>query len=124
MYSISTASSSKERTQIPWPTGTRIQCLWRDKPVSDALTPSQQTAASLYATQRKPAARKKKPEVFVHRITFCVDSSELECLKQAKLAFRSTESFLVRMALDTFLKSQGLMSPTGFPINGGNGHGR
>jgi hypothetical protein len=87
--------------------------------MSDTLISGQQTAPPLHTNQRKPAARKSRPGQFVHRITFCIDDSELECLNQAKLAFRSTEAFLVRMALDSFLKSQGLMSPTGFPINGG-----
>jgi hypothetical protein len=94
--------------------------------MSDAIASEPQPFASPYVTPRKRAARKPTPKQFVYRVTVCLDNSELECLNKAKLAFRSTESFLVRMALDNFLKQQGLMSPTGFPItgNGANPNGK
>jgi hypothetical protein len=89
--------------------------------MSDTVISEQRPAVPSYANGRKRAARKPVPKQFVHRITFCIDNSELECLNEAKLAFRSTEAFLVRMALDTFLKSQGLMTPTGFPVSNNGG---
>ena len=99
----------------------------RDKPVSDTVISEQQRLAPSYTNGRKRAARKPAPKIFIHRVTFCIDDSELRCLSEAKLAFRATEAFIVRMALDLFLKAQGLMTPNGFPVNHGgptNGYGR
>jgi hypothetical protein len=95
----------------------------KDKPVSDTSIIDQQRSVPRYANEQKRAARKTQPRQFIHRITICVDDAELECLTQARQAFRSTEAFLVRMALDTFLKSQGLMAPNGFPVSNGGSNG-
>jgi hypothetical protein len=92
--------------------------------MSDARLSEPTTAASPYTAPRKRAARKAVPKQFIYRLTICLDQSELECLNKAKLAFRSTEAFLVRMALDNFFKSQGLMDPLGRPITNGANHGR
>jgi hypothetical protein len=93
--------------------------------VSDTVINEQQHLAPSYTNGRKRTARKPAPKIFIHRVTFCIDDSELTCLNEAKLAFRATEAFVVRMALDSFLKAQGLMTPTGFPANhGGSPNGR
>jgi hypothetical protein len=88
--------------------------------MSDTVLTKPTAAASPYTAPHKRAARKAAPKQFIFRLTICLDASELQCLNSAKLAFRSTEAFLVRMALDNFFKSQGLMDPLGRPINGAN----
>jgi hypothetical protein len=72
--------------------------------MSDTVISEQRATAPHYSNVRKSPARKSQ---FVHRLTICLDNSEVEYLAEAKQAFRATESYVVRMALDLFLKNNG-----------------
>jgi hypothetical protein len=61
-----------------------------------------------------PQRVRKTPE-FPHRLTVCFAPDQVASLAQAKKAYRATESFMLRLAWDTFCRTNG------FPVNNGNG---
>jgi hypothetical protein len=81
--------------------------------MSDALI-SPPRSVPRFADEAPKPVRKSQPAQFPHRITFCMADDQIENLQQVKRAYRASESFVLRMAFDTFCRTNG------FPVNGGN----
>ena len=71
--------------------------------MSDTITPA--------------SPRVRKPSEFPHRLTVCFADDQVETLAQAKKMYRATESFMLRLAWDTFCRTNSI-HPNGDP------HGR
>ena len=63
------------------------------------------------------AHRLRKPPEFPHRLTVCFAPDQVESLAQAKKTYRATESFMLRLAWDTFCRTNG------FPLSNGARNG-
>jgi hypothetical protein len=68
--------------------------------MSDVVTPTGQRV-------------RKTPE-FPHRLTVCFAPDQVETLAQAKKIYRATESFMLRLAWDNFVRANNLS-----PLNNG-----
>jgi hypothetical protein len=74
--------------------------------MSENVTPNAPSIGEKYATA--PARpRKSPPSRFPHRLTVCMATDQIEKLQEVKDAFRTTESFVIRMAFDTFCRTNG-----------------
>jgi hypothetical protein len=67
-----------------------------------------------YEEQPKPA-RKIQPSQFPNRLTVCFADDQVECLQKSKAIYRASESFMLRLAWDTFCRTNGLMPNNGGP---------
>ncbi len=67
---------------------------------------------------KRKTARKSQPAQFPNRLTICFADDQVATLQQIKKIYRASESFVVRMAFDTFSRTNG------FPVNGGQPNGR
>jgi hypothetical protein len=81
--------------------------------MTDAVTSSPQATLRLPEEKRK-SARKSQPAQFPNRLTICIADDQLATLQQIKAAYRSSESFVVRMAFDVFARTNGFT-----PLNNG-----
>ena len=61
-------------------------------------------AQSATATTRP---RKSPPPKFPNRLTVCMADDQIANLQEVKKSFRATESFIIRMAFDTFCRTNG-----------------
>jgi hypothetical protein len=84
--------------------------------MSDVVTTQPHTVPKFSEERRKPA-RKTQPAQFPHRITFCMADDQVQNLQQVKKAYRASESFIIRMAFDTFCRTNG------FSVNNGGHNG-
>ena len=73
-------------------------------------------AVPQFADERRKTVRKSTPAQFPHRITFCMAEDQVENLQMVKKAYRASESFVLRMAFDTFCRTNG------FTVNNNGGH--
>ena len=78
--------------------------------MSDTVVMDQRPNPKPAEPQRK-AVRKSQPPSYPYRITFCVAPDQKETLGQVTRAYRASEAFVLRMALDQFARSNG------FPVN-------
>jgi hypothetical protein len=85
--------------------------------MSDIVTPNAPHMGARYENAPKPV-RKSPPPQFKNRLTVCFADDQIENLQLVKKAFRCTESFALRMAFDTFCRTNG------FSANGGTQNGR
>jgi hypothetical protein len=70
-----------------------------------------------FAEEPQRPARKSQPPQFPNRLTVCFADDQIENPQQVKKAFRASESFVLRMAFDTFCRTNGF-------VNGGPTDGR
>jgi hypothetical protein len=82
--------------------------------MSETVTSNAPNMGRQYEVPPKPA-RKSQPVQFPHRLSICFATDQIENLQQVKKAFRCSESFAIRMAFDTFCRTNG------FPVNGNGG---
>jgi hypothetical protein len=83
--------------------------------MSETVTPSAPSIGAAYeAAPKRP--RKSPPPKFPNRLTVCMADDQIEKLQEVKEAFRTTESFVIRMAFDTFCRTNGFAN--------GDDHGR
>ena len=80
--------------------------------MSEVVSPAAAPLGTRYAATPK-RIRKSPPPKFPYRVTICFDDEQIENLQQVKKAFRTTESFVLRMAFDTFCRTNG------FPLKNG-----
>ena len=80
--------------------------------MSEVVTPAAQNVRPGYAKPQK-AARKSLPPQFPNRLTICFADDQVASLQQVKKAFRCSESFAIRMAFDTFCRTNGFLANNG-----------
>jgi hypothetical protein len=86
--------------------------------MSDTVTIDPRPTAKLAADRGKSTRKAQPPASFPHRLTVCFAPDQVENLQVAKVAFRASESFVIRMAFDLFCRTQGFVN------NGGQGNVR
>jgi hypothetical protein len=84
--------------------------------MSEIVTPTAPNTRPRYE-ERPKASRKTPPPQFPNRLTVCFANDQVTSLQQVKKAFRCSESFAIRMAFDTFCRTNG------FAVNGGSPNG-
>jgi len=75
--------------------------------MSDAVIVEPRSIPRFAEEQRKPV-KKTQPPQFPHRVTFCLAPDQVETLTQAKKIYRASESFMLRLAWDNFVRANNL----------------
>ena len=85
--------------------------------MSDAVVSAPRSVPRFADEERKPA--KKTPTQFPCRVTFCMAPDQIETLAEARKIYRATDSFMLRLAWDQFVRANHLA-----PITNGAPDGR
>jgi hypothetical protein len=85
--------------------------------MSDAVIADPRTVPRFTDEARKPV--KKSQTQFPCRVTFCMAEDQIETLAQARKIYRASDSFMLRLAWDHFVRANHLA-----PITEGNSNGR
>jgi hypothetical protein len=67
------------------------------------------------------AHRKRNAPEFPHRLSVCFAPDQIETLAAAKKIYRATESFMLRLAWDQFVRANQINAPIN---NNGGANGR
>jgi hypothetical protein len=75
--------------------------------MTEAVLTASRSVPRFAEDERKPA-RKSQPPQFPNRLTVCFADDQVEALTAAKKIYRASESFMLRLAWDNFVRANNL----------------
>jgi hypothetical protein len=77
--------------------------------MSDAVIAAPHSIPRFAEEQRKPISKTQKAQPqFPCRVTFCMAQDQIETLTQARKMYRASDSFMLRLAWDNFVRANNL----------------